>query len=76
MPIRRLTEIVLDVLNLDGDLDTGDLVELVEPAFGPEEPYWNVRRCVAIALRELDARGLVEQRGDHVVLRGRPLALA
>jgi hypothetical protein len=76
MPHARLTAILLDVLRTDGDLDTRDLVGLVEPAFPPSEPYWNVRRCVGMAIRDLAEKGLVEARGDHVAFRGRPAALA
>lgn len=75
MPLTRLTEIVLDVLARDGDLDTRVLVDLIEPAFDPAEPYWNVRRCVGLAVRDLAERGAIERRGDHVTFRGRPLAL-
>lgn len=76
MPLKQLSSLVLDVLATDGDLAAGDLVELVEPAFPASEPYWNVRRYVGMAVRELAEQGLVERRGDHVTFRGRPLALA
>lgn len=75
MPHAQLIRLVLDVLRTDGDLAARDLVELIEPAFPSSEPYWNVRRCIGMAVRELEADGFVEHRGDHVAFRGRPLAL-